>query len=216
MSSESSYILLSAEIPKETDRYARWVEATNIALQILKTIAVDDIREPSLLNILAQRNDPNEVPIRHESDASYRNPDVVFMTEKELIEVHKMNTTASDWRTTLFESCQDRLPTNAVKWGQFKATAEFKRRKRGSTSIPMPMTFSEEPRSCREGTSYFIRPQNLGDAPEDTEDDPAPRACMSCFCSFLSQVLMRFSYKPAARNGFRATLTHVVSRDQRP
>ena len=147
------------------------LEATNIALQILKTVNVDDIREPSLLNILAQRNDPNEVTIGHGNDASYRKPDVIFMTEKELIEVHKFNTTASGWRTTLFNRGQHRLPTKAVEWGQFKVTAEFKRSKSDGTSFPM--IFPEELRSCREGTSYFIRPQNLGestyvdDEPED-------------------------------------------------
>lgn len=70
MSSESSHVFPSAKIPKGTDRYAPWVEATNRALQILKTVNVDDIREPSLLNILAQRNDPNDVTISHGSDAS--------------------------------------------------------------------------------------------------------------------------------------------------
>ena len=59
-SSQLSHVPLSVKIPKETDRYAPWVEATNNALQMLKTVHVDDIREPSLLNILAQRNDPNE------------------------------------------------------------------------------------------------------------------------------------------------------------
>jgi hypothetical protein len=79
------------------------------------------------------------------------------------------------------------------------------------------MTFPEELRSCREGTSYFIRPQNLGDstykddAPEEAGGDPVPRACTFCFRSFLFQILTRFSYKPAARNGFEAVLTHVPS-----
>ena len=75
-SSEVSHVLLSAKISKETDRYAPWVNT------ILKTVRVDDIRKPSPLNILAQRNDPNQLPIRHGSDKSYRKPDVVFMTEK--------------------------------------------------------------------------------------------------------------------------------------
>ena len=105
------------------------------------------------------------------------------MTEKELIEVHKMNTTASDWRTTLFERCL--LPTEAMEWRQFKATAEFKRSKSIKTSFPM--SFSEELRSCREGTSYFIEPQNLGDStyvdypPEEAGGDPVPKACTFCF-----------------------------------
>jgi hypothetical protein len=214
--SHSSHVLLSAQIPRETDRYAPWVEATNIALQILKTVDVDDIREPSHLNILAQRNDPNEVTICHGSDESYRKPDVVFMTEKELTEVHEINTTASDWRTALFKLCQLRLPTQKdVKWKQFKATAEFKRNKSSGPFIPP--AFPEELRSCRDGTSYFIRPQILGDVddtPEGAGGDPVPRACTSCFRSFLFQILTRFSYKPAARNGFEAVLTHVVPRDQ--
>jgi len=111
-----SHILLSAEIPKETDRYGPWVEVTNIALQILKTVNVDDIWEPSLLNILVQHNDSNQVTTSNERDELYRKPDVVFMTKKELIEVHKINTTASDWQTALFRWCQHQLPTGAVQW----------------------------------------------------------------------------------------------------
>jgi hypothetical protein len=216
MSSESSHVLLSARIPKEADRYAPWVEATNTALQILKTVNVDNIREPSHLNILAQCNDPNEVSISHGSDASYRKPDVVFMTEKELIKVHKLKTTASGWRTALYKRCQHRLPrlpTQAVEWRQFKATAEFKRNKPEKTTFPM--NFSNELRSCREGTRYFIRPQNLGDstykddAPEEAGGDPVPKPCTFCFRSFLFQILTCFSYKPAARNGFGSVLRHV-------
>lgn len=71
-------VLLSLKIPKEADRYAPWVAASNIVLQILKTVNVDGIREPSRLNILAQRNDPNHATTRHGSDETYRKPDVVL------------------------------------------------------------------------------------------------------------------------------------------
>ena len=174
----------------------------------MKAVNVDDIQGPSLLNNLAQRNDLNEATM---SDESYRTPDVVFMTEKELIEVHKINTTASDWRAALFKRCQHPVPTKVVEWRQFKATVEFKRNK--SDDTPFPMTFSKELRSCRDGTSYFIRPQTLGEPTYTDEDDPVPRACMFCFRSFLFQILTRFSYKPTTRNGFEAVLTDVMLRD---
>ena len=194
MSSESSHVLLSARIPKETDRYAPWVKVTNTALRILKTVNVDNIRGPSPLNILAQRNDPNEVTISHGSDISYRKPDVVFMTEKELIKVHKIKTTARGWRTTLFERCQrrlPRLPTDEMEWKQFKATAEFKRSKGDKTSFPM--IFSEELQSCRDGSGRYTPPQNLGDsthvddAPEEAGGDPVPKGCTFCFDPFSSR-----------------------------
>ena len=60
--SESSHVVLSVKISKEADHFAPWVEAAKIALKILKIINVDDIREPSLLNIPAQRNDQPIVP----------------------------------------------------------------------------------------------------------------------------------------------------------
>jgi len=224
---ESPHVLLSAEIPKETDHYAPWVEATNAALDVLKTVHVENIREPSLLNILAQRNDLNEVPISHGSDESVRKPDVVFMTEEELIEVHKINKTASDWQTTLKTRCQDRLPENSVQWRQFKATVEFKRHKENGDRTPV--TFPNELRSCSEGSDSYVKPQSLGKSvsraddapatpspePEEAVWDPVPKACTFCFHSFHFQVLTRFSYKPAAGNGSMAVLVlvHVVSRD---
>jgi hypothetical protein len=223
---ESFHILLSAELEKEADRYAPWVEATNVALDILKTVDVENIRKPSLLNILAQRNDPNEVPISHGSDGSVRKPDVVFMTEEELIKVHNINKAAPHWRTTLKKRCQARLPSHTVGWRQFKATVEFKRHKK--IGDPILVTFPEELQSCREGTDSFVKPQSLhesvphvddapappGPEPEEADQDPVPKACTFCFHSFYFQVLTRFSYKPAARNGSKAVMTHAISRDE--
>ena len=159
MSSEASHILLSARISKETDRYRPWVEAANTALQILKTIHVDNIRKPSPLNILAQRNDPNRLPIHHGSDQSFRKPDVIFMTEEELVKVHNINATAPGWQDALLEHCQHQLPAGSVEWRQFKATAEFKRNR--STTTNFPKSFSAKLRSCRESSRYFISPQRL-------------------------------------------------------
>jgi len=177
------------------------------------------------LNILAQRNDPNEVPTSHGSDESRRKPDVVFMTEEGLIEVHEINNTESDWRITLSTLCQKRLPTNTVQWGQFKATVEFERNKSNDDSLPVP--YPKELRSCRDGSSSYIRPQRLGesvtygdDAPappgpglEEVVGEPVPKACTFCFPSFLFQILTRFFSKPAARDG---SLLMVLSKPRTP
>ena len=213
---ESSHVLPSAKVSNETDRYAPWVEATNIALHILKTVHVDHIREASPLNILAQRNDPNEVPISHGYDKSYRKPDVVLMTEEELIEVHKIKKTESGWQNTLSTKCQTRLPENTVQWRQFKAAVEFKRC--GPTSGHFVMPFPKQLRSCRAGTVSYIKPQTLGGSVTHADPDamwePVPKACTFFVRSFLFQILTLFSYKPAARNGSEETLTRVMPGDQ--
>jgi hypothetical protein len=158
---------------------------------MLKTVNVDDIRETSHLNILAQRNDPNEVDIYHESDESVRKPDVVFMTEDELVGIHKIDRTASDWRSTLYTRCQIRLPTNTAEWRQFKATFEFKRKasKSGSLLLDFPTKLG----SCRAGSHSFIRPQKLGESVTDVAEEPAPeepvlKACTFCLHPFLLQI----------------------------
>jgi hypothetical protein len=164
---------------------------------MLKTVSVDDIREPSRLNILAQRNDPNEVPISHGSDASVRKPDVVFMTEDELIGIHKVDRTTSGWRSTLYERCQIRLPTKTAQWRQFKATFEFKRK--ASKNCSLPVAFPTKLGSCRAGSRSFIRPQKLGESvtyvaeePEKPEEaapeEPVLKACTFCLHSFLLEI----------------------------
>jgi hypothetical protein len=161
---------------------------------MLKTVSVDEIREPSRLNILAQRNDPNEVPISHGSDTSVRKPDVVFVTEDELVGIHKVDRTASDWRSTLYQRCQIRLPAKTAQWRQFKATFEFKRK--GSKNCSLPVTFPTKLGSCRAGSRSFIRPQKLGESvtyvaeePEElAPEEPVPKDCTFCLHSFLLQI----------------------------
>jgi len=173
MGFESSNVLLSVKCSKEADRYAPWVEASNIALQILKTVNVDDIRGASPLNILAQRNDLNEVPTSHGSDGSFRKPDVVFMTEQELIEVHNLDKAASGWQNTLYRRCENRLPPKTtVLCRQFKAMVEVKRGKGNDDSSPM--TFPEALRSCREGSDLFVKSRRLGGSVAHVDDAPAP------------------------------------------
>jgi hypothetical protein len=161
---------------------------------MLKTVNVDDIRESSHLNILAQRNDPNEVPISHGSDELVRKPDVVFMTEDELVGIHKVDRTASDWRSTLYTRCQIRLPTKTAQWRQFKAMFEFKRKPSKMSSLPV--TFPTKFGSCLAGNRSFIRPQKLSESvtyvaeePEEpAPEEPVPKACTFCPHSFLLQI----------------------------
>ena len=95
---------------------------------------------------------------------------------------------------------------------------EFKRNK--SYGLSFPMSYPKELRSCHDETSYFIKPQILGEstcvdnAPEEAGGDPVPKACTFCVRSFHFQILTHFSYKPTARNGLEAVLTHIPPRDQ--
>jgi hypothetical protein len=122
------------------------------------------------LNILAQRNNPNEVPISHGSGVPFRKPDVVFITEDELIGVHRIDRTAPDWRTTLYTKCQLRLPKDTARWRQFKVTCEFKRKKNSDDTLRAPIP--KELRSCRDGKSPYIRPQKLGESVTHVVDAP--------------------------------------------
>jgi hypothetical protein len=161
---------------------------------MLKTVNVDDIWEPSHLNILTQRNDPNEVPISHGSNESVCKPDVVFMTEGELVGIHKVDRTASDWRSTLYTRCWIQLPTKTAQWRQFKATFEFKWKV--SKTCSSPVAFPTKLGSCRAGSHSFIRPQKLSESvtyvaeePEEpAPEEPVPKACTLCLHSFLLQI----------------------------
>lgn len=122
MSFQSSHALPSANIPKEADRYAPWVEATNDALDMLRTIIVDGMWKPSRLDIIMQCNDPNKVPISHGSDKSFRKPDVIFITEEEVIKAHNIDKTAVEWsgRLPCMSSVRNDLLLNLYNGGNSK------------------------------------------------------------------------------------------------
>ena len=115
------------------------------------------------------------------------------MTEDELVGIHKVDRTASDWPSILYTRCQIRLPTKTAQWRQFKATFEFKRKaSKDCLAIPFPTKL----RSCRAGNSSFIRPQKLGESVTyvaEEPEEPAPEelvseACTFCLHSFLLQI----------------------------